>query len=284
MLVAGRWSLVAGEAFMTALRAMTFNIRGFYNRDPANTWAEREALNIATIRRCAPDIIGFQEANGRNVEAYHRALTEYHYVAWPPYNNDPPHQFPAIFWRQDLLKPVACETFWLSETPDVYSGSWETDCIRSAAWIRFRCMDGAEVVHLNTHLDHISEQARVEGARLIVERLAEAQEGGAAAVVTGDFNAPVGSPTYRLFGDAGLLDAHVACGCDDAPSQSFTYHGFEGDAFRGSDDAPRRIDWILLRDGASTKVTARSCEIVRDAEPPVYPSDHYPVLVEVEVT
>jgi endonuclease/exonuclease/phosphatase family metal-dependent hydrolase len=269
---------------VTTLRIMTFNIRGYYNRDAANTWAEREALNIATIRRCAPDIIGFQEANGRNVEAYHLALTEYHYVAWPPYNNAPPHQFPAIFWRPDRLKPLLCETFWLSDTPDVYSGSWETDCIRSAAWVRFRCADsGVEIVHLNTHLDHVSEQARVEGARLIIERLREAQARCAAAVVTGDFNAPVASPTYRLFADAGFVDAHVACGNDDEPPRSFTYHGFEGEAFRGSDALPRRIDWILLRDGASTRVRARSCEIVRDAAPPAYPSDHYPVVAEIDV-
>jgi endonuclease/exonuclease/phosphatase family metal-dependent hydrolase len=262
---------------------MTFNIRGFYNRDPANTWAEREALNIATIRRCAPDVIGFQEANGRNVDALARALTAYHYIAWPPYNNAPPHQFPAIFWRSDRLRPMECETFWLSETPEVYSGSWKTDCIRGAAWVRFRCIDsGAELVHLNTHLDHISEQARVEGAKLIVERVREAQRGVAAAVVTGDFNAPAGSPTYRLFTEAGFVDAHVSCGNDDDPARSFTYHGFQGEAFRGSDDAPRRIDWILLRDGDSATVRARSCAIVRDAKPPMYPSDHYPVVAEIE--
>ncbi len=276
---------------MTALRVMTFNIRGYYNRDPANAWAEREALNIATIRRCSPDVIGFQETNGRNVEALARALTEYHYIAWPPYNNAPPHQFPAIFWRSDRLRPLDCETFWLSETPDVYSGSWDTDCIRSAAWVRFRCIDsggrgrrGAEVVLLNTHLDHISEQARVEGAKLIIERMREAQRGGAAAVITGDFNAPVGSATYRLFVDAGFADAHVACGNDEDPANSFTYHGFQGEAFRGSDAAPRRIDWILLRDGGSTMLRARSCDIVRDARPPVYPSDHYPVVAEIELS
>ena len=30
------------------LRVMTFNIRGFYNRDGANAWAHREAINLAT--------------------------------------------------------------------------------------------------------------------------------------------------------------------------------------------------------------------------------------------
>jgi endonuclease/exonuclease/phosphatase family metal-dependent hydrolase len=139
------------------------------------------------------------------------------------------------------------------------------------------------VVHLNTHLDHISERARVEGARLIVERLAAAEADGSAAIVTGDFNAPVASPTYELFRAAGFGDAHVLCANDDAAAPAFTYHGFQGEAFRGSDAPPRRIDWIMLRDGDATKLRAERCEIVRDAQPPVYPSDHFPVVAEVTV-
>jgi endonuclease/exonuclease/phosphatase family metal-dependent hydrolase len=263
---------------------MTFNIRGFHNRDGANAWAEREALNIATIRNCAPDLIGFQEANGRNLQVYHRELPEYHYVAWPPYNNAPPHQFPAILWRADRLRPLECETFWLSETPDVYSGSWDTDCVRSAAWVRFAVAGtDAQVVHLNTHLDHISEQARFEGARLILERLADAQASGAATIVTGDFNAPPHSATYDVFASAGFGDAHKICGNVDDPTRSYTYHGFRGEQFRGSDAPPRRIDWILLRDGASTRVATENCEIVRAAAPPLFPSDHYPVIADIEL-
>jgi hypothetical protein len=60
-------------------------------------------------------------------------------------------------WRAERLRPIAADGFWLSETPGEHSRSWETDCIRSAGWVRFRCLEsGAEFVHLNTHLDHIS--------------------------------------------------------------------------------------------------------------------------------
>jgi hypothetical protein len=185
-------------------------------------------------------------------------------------------------WDPTKLRPVASDTFWLSETPDVYSGSWETDCIRSAAWIRFRVVGtDAVIVHLNTHLDHISEQARVEGARLIIDRLTDAAADGSAAIVTGDFNAPVGSSAYERFRAAGFADAHVQCGNDDTPGRAFTYHGYAGEAFRGSDSPPRRIDWILLRGGSKTWMRADRCEIARDAQPPAYPSDHYPVIADV---
>lgn len=265
------------------LRVMTFNVRGFYFPDGTNAWEQRGALNIETIERAAPDLIGFQETQTGNLKAYNAGLQRYRWTAWPEYNNQPPHQWPSIFWDPERLRPKDSGGFWLSETPEQYSGSWDTDCIRSAAWIRFHTDSGVEVVHLNTHLDHISERARVEGARLIVSKLDELQRGGAAAIVTGDFNAPVGSPAYRAFIDAGFVDAYVSAGNDDDPAVSFTYHGWEGTEFRGSDELPRRIDWILMRDGAATRLQTRSCTIVRDAAPPVYPSDHYPVVADVEV-
>ncbi len=269
---------------MTAasLRVMTFNVRGFYHDDGANAWPHREALNIATIRQHAPDLIGMQEVQGSNLRAFHRELTDYHYVAWPHYYNHPPHEWPAIFWRPERLRPVESGGFWLSETPEVFSGSWGTDCIRSAAWVKFRCrITGVTFVHMNTHLDHRSELARVEGARLIVERVRAITADVDACVLTGDFNAPVGSPAYRVFADAWFADAHIAAQNDDDPARSFTYHGWEGEGFRGSDDPLRRIDWILTRDGDSAPMHAVRCEIIRDHAGDVYPSDHYPVMATI---
>ena len=264
-----------------ALRVMTFNIRGFYNADGANAWEKRAGLNIATIGEAAPHLIGFQEANRANLKAYRGHLPGYHYVAWPEYNNQAPYQFPAIFWDPDVLTPVASDGFWLSETPNVYSASWDTDCIRSAAWVRFRSrVTASHVLHLNTHLDHISEEARVEGTRLILRVLRNVQAGDDLVIITGDFNAAVGSAVYRLYTGAGFADAYLAAN-DDTP-RSFTYHGFEGEHFRGSDSRPRRIDWILARRNDGSPIHVRSCEIVRTHAHPIYPSDHYPVVAEFD--
>jgi endonuclease/exonuclease/phosphatase family metal-dependent hydrolase len=263
---------------------MTFNVRGFHHQDGENAWPHREALNVATIRRCAPDLIGFQETQGGNVRAYHRELPAYHYMAWPWYDNQPPHAFNAIFWRPERLHPVDSDGFWLSETPGRFSGSWQTDNVRCATWIKFECLDsGSTFVHLNTHIDHRSEPARIEGTRLILERLRGATADGSAVIVTGDFNAPVGSAVYRMYSDADFIDAYCAAGNGDDPSREFTYHGWQGAAFRGSDDSPRRIDWILTRSSAPTSIATRSCEIIRDGGPIVYPSDHFPVVADIDV-
>jgi endonuclease/exonuclease/phosphatase family metal-dependent hydrolase len=260
------------------LRVATFNVRGFYHPgDGANAWEQREALNLRTIRRLDADLIGFQEAQGGNLRVYHRELTDYHYVAWPENQAQPPHEWPAIFWRPGVLRPLESGGFWLSETPGIRSGSWDTDCIRSAAWVRFEHRaSGRRVLHLNTHLDHISEQARVEGAKLVLQRMAEIGATDDVAIVTADFNTVPGSATHQLFMEAGFADAHIAAGNSDAVEESFTYHGFEGPAFCGSNNPPSRIDWVLVR-----AADVRSCEIVRDGAPPVWPSDHFPVVADV---
>ncbi|MDP9238230.1 MAG: endonuclease/exonuclease/phosphatase family protein [Chloroflexota bacterium] len=268
------------------LRVMSFNIRGFYHPgDGVNQWHHREALNLATIRRCAPHLIGMQEVQGGNLSAYRRLLTEYHFQAWPEYGNAPPYEWPAIFWDPRRLQPLDSGGFWLSETPGRHSASWGTDCIRSAAWIAFRCVNsGASVIHANTHLDHVSERARLEGSRLILRHLERLQSNRDIAIVTGDFNTTPGSPVHRLWLDDGFVDAHLAAdNDDDDPTVAYTNHGWDGAQFTRNDDTPRRIDWILIREGPRISASVASCEIVRHAAPPVYPSDHYPVVAEVAI-
>ena len=65
------------------------------------------------------------------------------------------------------------------------------------------------------------------------------------------------------------------------------FHGFQGRSYFGLEWGGAvfwRVDWIMLRPGKQPgrqPVQTLSCTIVRDAEPPVYVSDHYPVVTEL---
>jgi endonuclease/exonuclease/phosphatase family metal-dependent hydrolase len=262
---------------MAAFRAMTFNVRGDRFADAANVWPARADLNVRTILRHAPDLVGFQELAQGNLDIYRERLPGYQHILGPGYGNREPFQYPTILYRPERLRLLDAGGFWLSETPEVHSAAWDTDCIRSAAWARFALPEGGDVLALNTHLDHISAWARLEGARLIASRL-PALAAGAPVVVTGDFNCPPGSPPYQALADVGLADAYRALHGDAARP---TFHGFQGPAIRprpGTDDTNDRIDWVLVRG-----LRALACEIIEDAEPPLYPSDHYPVLADLEI-
>jgi endonuclease/exonuclease/phosphatase family metal-dependent hydrolase len=50
---------------------MSFNIRGtLRDMRKTNAWRNRASLNVATIGRCAPDVIGLQECQNGNLKAY----------------------------------------------------------------------------------------------------------------------------------------------------------------------------------------------------------------------
>jgi endonuclease/exonuclease/phosphatase family metal-dependent hydrolase len=119
---------------------------------------------------------------------------------------------------------------------------------------------------------------------LIVQRLQALQTASSMLIMTGDFNCNPDDPVHSLLQSSGLEDAYVATGHEDS-EQSNTFHAYgwsksstSGTRRRG----PMRYDWILFADPSRT-LRPISCEIIRDAQPPLYPSDHYPVVAEFEV-
>lgn len=259
---------------------MTFNVRGAYHRDGTNTWKRRAKLNARVIRRCAPDLIGFQEHQAGNRRTYDSELASYENLLGPEYENRKPHAYNAIYWNPGRLQLLDSGGFWLSESPERFSRSWNSNQVRSANWARFRLLPAnRELLHLNTHLDHKSGEARRRGAGLIVHRINDLAGEETPVFVTGDFNADPGSPVHGRFTEAGFRDAHLLAG--NPPTR--TFHKFQGEGFVSRrPEREGRIDWILVRDpDFEVSGAGISCRVVCEAEPPVYPSDHYPVVAEV---
>lgn len=260
---------------------MTFNVRGSHHPDGVNVWENRAALNVATIKRYLPGLIGFQELQDGNLRAYEAELPEYEYSLGPEYEDRRPHAYNAIFWDRSRLELVHTGGFWLSETPERFSKSWGARQVRSVNWVLLRLLPGGEgFLHLNTHLDHVSGPARREGAELVLRWLKQSGV-EVPAIMTGDFNCEPGSDTYNVFARAGFADAHLLAGNEPAN----TFHRFRGEEYRPRREG--RIDWVLVRDGLGDGPRRRwevsSCEILRDADPPVYPSDHYPVAASLSL-
>lgn len=101
-------------------------------------------------------------------------------------------------------------------------------------------------------------------------------------IMGGDFNCNRWSPVYRTLLGAGFVDAYRAAGHADSVEAS-TFHGFHGAnyfALEWGVEVYWRVDWIMVRAGTQP-IQTTSCTIVRDAEPPVFVSDHYPVVAEL---
>jgi endonuclease/exonuclease/phosphatase family metal-dependent hydrolase len=269
------------------IRVMSFNVRGsFHDARKRNAWRNRAALNIATIGRYAPDVIGLQEAQRGNLDAYRRHLLRYNHIPGPKYGNAFPHEYNTILYDPERLQPLDSGGFWLSETPERHSKSWGTRVARSSTWALFRVPDtDLSILHLNTHLDHVSAPARREGSKLIARKAAEISGHSGEdpmVILTGDFNARPGSATYKNLTQAGFVDTYLTTGNEDSAAAN-TFHAFEGARFSDAHPGrgPRRIDWILLKDPRG-RLRTGSHNIIHDADEGsgLYPSDHYPIIAE----
>jgi endonuclease/exonuclease/phosphatase family metal-dependent hydrolase len=281
---------------MSTLRVMTFNIANALETedDGENAWAFRTPLNVRTIKRCAPDLIGFQQCDDGNLETYQNMLGEYHYILGPAADGPDLYDYNAIAFLPERLTLLDSGGLYLSETPEIWSLGWDATYVKALTWARFRRIeDQKEFLSLNTHLEHIGERARVESVRLILRRLPELRSDDLPVIFTGDFNCNPWAPSYRVHVETtftgacyhllrayGFADTFLDAGGEDSAA-SFTFHGFEGARYWAAHHhMAGRIDWILTLDGASSVQTKASL-IVRDAEPPVYPSDHYPVVADL---
>ena len=169
----------------------------------------------------------------------------------------------SIFYNTKTIKLEKWGTFWLSETPDKPSMGWDAACKRTATWALLRHKDsGKRFYYVNTHLDHVGEEARRKGLDLIVERIDQINPEGYPMVLTGDFNVTPDDPA--LVGlDAKMKSARrFAAKTDDQG----TYHGWGKES--------KVIDHIYFS-GFS------SCPLFEVVTKPYYErkfiSDHYPV-------
>lgn len=258
------------------IRIMTFNIRGALGEDGGNMWDKRKSLTLKVIKDYKPDIIGFQEMQKGNRDYFDIHLKEYQKKGGIKYNNAEPWiAYNSIFWHKDKFNAINDGDFWVSETPDKYSSSWASDCIRSVSWVHLKIKNSRlEIIHFNTHLDHISNRAREEGAKLIIDYYKKINSDHLPLILTGDFNCNPKSKPYKIFIKSGLVDSAYIL--KDNGKKCYTYHGFSGKRkLKGAG----RIDWILL----SNKFIIKSYNIIKDNNDPIYPSDHYPVITDVEL-
>lgn len=182
-----------------------------------------------------------------------------------------------ILYDTERLELLGWNQFWLSDRPrEIGSATWGNGGPRVAVWGRFRDREtGGELVHLNTHLDHVITQAKVKGAQLIADHLLQFRYLKLPTLTTGDFNSVAqASPAYEvLVEEFGLQDTWRAAERRTSPGWGTFPH------FEDVEESDFRIDWIL----ASPDVRVLEASINAMRPDGVFPSDHLPVQARVAV-
>jgi endonuclease/exonuclease/phosphatase family metal-dependent hydrolase len=254
------------------MHVLCSNVRCSTGKDGDNIWANRKQVCVDVMRAQDPAIICCQEVLEDQFADLSAGLPEFDSFGMA----DEPHSLDVvdvIFYRRGLFRRVSAGGHWLSQTPHIPgSKSWDSDCIRLCNWLRLvETASGKEFRVVNTHLDHISQLARENQARLINEDAA-AYEAAYPQILTGDMNAIASNAAIVSFKAAGWADTYEAVHGQDTPGNSF--HRFMGPAFPAQ---VGKIDWIFVR-GAVRTLSAR---IVTDTINGRYPSDHYFVSADI---
>ncbi|MEJ8305416.1 endonuclease/exonuclease/phosphatase family protein [Saccharibacillus sacchari] len=262
-----------------ALTVMTFNLRTYTAYDAGNEWDQRAPWAAETIRSHRPSIVGVQEAYKLMLDDLQKELPDYRWIGEGRRGADEDEHC-AIFYRHAEYEALEHGQFWLSETPEtVGSLGWDSDYPRICTWGRFRRGSNGQVVRVyNTHFDHIGEAARIEGAKLVASVMLEHANvyPGDTAVLMGDMNGgPSDEPLRYLRGERPevgevpvLRDAYSALRGEIGR----TFHDFAG----GSEGEP--IDYIF----AEAPLNVRWSKLDRRDFGGKYPSDHYPLIAELE--
>lgn len=259
---------------MLPLRVMTFNLRFDNPDDGVHRWPFRKECVVETVLRERPDLLATQEGMRIQLQYLSDHLEGYEpVVKWRLWDRKPKVQYPTIYYRTKDLSPKAGGEFWLSQTPFVHlSKSWGSAFPRLFTFARFlHRPTGKGIWFGNTHLDHVSEHARIEGARLIASWVRRKR---LPVVLAGDFNAPPESHVHDILTRqlGGLRDTWRILKGPNEEGFS-TVHHFTGKPMG------ERIDWILV----SPVVRVAEARILDRSESNAFPSDHFPYTAVIGI-
>ena len=255
----------------SVITVVSANARGFDQDDKGDThWFVRAPLFVKTLEKAKPDIIGMQEVSKVQFPYLQRSLRGYGsetlYVDNGAFGGSNP-----LFYNKSKFDLVEKGSFWLSETPEKMSISWGAACFRTCSFVILeQKSDHTRFAVFNTHLDHISLEARVNGIKLVAERMQKYSN--MPCIMMGDFNAGAEYGSTYNTATTYFKDAKF---CTEDSDDGITWHGWD---FPDNSE----IDDFFM--SSKTGIDVKQYRILRDSYDGVYPSDHYPIMMKMTLT
>lgn len=254
-------------------KAMSYNIRYDNQWDTINHWNLRKDKIIQQIHFYRPDILGIQEGLKNQVDFINSELKNYKYIGVGREDAKEKGEFSPIFYNTQKLELIEQKTIWLSDTPNKISVGWDAALERICTYGLFKLKTTNQKIWVfNTHFDHQGNIAREKSAKLIVKIIQEVNKKGYPIILMGDFNA---SPTSKPIQ---TIKKHLTWALDISQQPLYgpkaTYNDFN--------EAKIPTTWIDFIFTQKLKITSYA-HIADRLNTTNYTSDHFPVLIEVEL-
>lgn len=253
------------------MNVASFNLRLNTMRDSLDAWPYRADMVKSLIRFHNFEVFGVQEALPDQME-FLAAMPEYSFVG-EGRDGEGRGEHSAIFYRNDLFTALDKGDFWFSETPDVPSKGWDaTCCNRICSWVKLKeNKSGKEFIFFCAHFDHQGAIAQKKSAEMMIEKINEIGN-DLPTVFVGDLNSIPTSDAYQILSDK-LKDAAVVS--ETAPyGPEKTYNGF-----KWNQEPTSRIDYIFVNE----PVLVKRYGVLTDSKGMRYPSDHFPIIAEIQI-
>ena len=254
-------------------KVMTYNIRLDLASDGENTWNLRKEKVVDLILFYEPDIFGIQEGLPNQVQYLDASLQNYKVIGQGRDGGQNGEQS-SLFYDNTRYDVLSSDTFWLSETPNQVSKGWDAQLNRICTYALFKNKKTKAFFWVfNTHLDHIGEQARVNSIALIHEKILGLNTKNYPVVIMGDLNSEPDTEQVQFLNNH-YLNAKKAAKLVYNPTGTFN-------AFEFHKPVTTEIDYIFL---SKKGIVVNKYTVLTDSASCKYPSDHFPVLVEFELT
>jgi len=254
------------------LKVMTYNIRLSLESDKENSWDNRKEEALALMNYYHPDYFGVQEAVPQQMTDIKTNLKDYDYVGVGRDDGKNQGEYSAIFYDKTKLEVTKSGTFWLSETPEKPSKGWDAAYNRVCTYAFFKIKKtGKQFLAMNLHFDHVGDVARVNSAKLILEKIKELNPENLPLTLTGDFNLTDNSEPIKIISKSLDNAFYHSKKPHYGPVGTFT-------AFDVNTVPKERIDYIFVKG-----FDVFSNRTINDRrENLLYPSDHFPILAEIK--
>jgi endonuclease/exonuclease/phosphatase family metal-dependent hydrolase len=253
-----------------AIRVLTWNI--LYGADHGTPWKQhgwplRKKAMAKALADTKPDILCVQEALDDQAKYLAQLMPTHRRVGVGRDDGNAAGEHCAILFDQTRFGELGGGTFWLEEPADRPATEFRMGPKRICTWVRLRDRQTGRAFRVYNVHQYLTEQARVQAARIILARIDEGDHSDA-IVVTGDFNATPETQDRRLFEAVGLVPSARGSGM----TANLPTYQFYGIRLRRLDDILVDRSWRVLD------------QYVIDAKPDnTFPSDHFGVMADLMI-
>ena len=254
-----------------SFNVMTYNILGDMNK--SGRPSDARIRMVKTILNNDVDVLGTQEDGSEHSKYFVENLKKYDIYRGYAESGD------YIYWRKDKFDSLAEGYYFLSDTPEQISKYSDSNQYRTMTYVILKeKQTGKQFLFVNTHLDYrASEETRVKQIDVLAALIKKVNKDNLPLVVLGDFNT-----TMNTSGSA------VVHFLSKNPSIDVTSKVAEAKGDKGPTliegkftiRHPYVFDYIFV---TPDLVYTKYYTVVNNIFNGKYPSDHLPVLAQIEI-